>query len=560
MTITKTIGAAGCDYTTLGDAIDAWEADITDADWVFKVKDGDYTVAADRSITMVPTQADKTLVIQADTGDSTSVHFDGGGSSDRFWIQSTSANFKSLTLRDLRIENFYRTTGDFGGAVCIDTYGQVHAGFTLTIDKCAFISNRITTAASGYGGAVFFRSDNGTFSDTDSTYTSNYTANQSAGACYIRANSVSLTGCQYDQNYAYYYGGAIRFADCGTVTISDCDFGLSDSANPNKTTCLDDNTGGGAICAGLCTAINITGSRFYRNGRYGSVAGTQVGGAIMFFDGGTLNIDTTTFSENYADKGGAIYYTTGKMAINKCKFDINHSLAEYGGAVCIEFSTEGGLNGASAVDIDIVNALFTGNHCTSGSTTGGGAIFIEGDSEAGDSYVVTNCTFSNNEVAAGDGGAILFARSQNSPVLNSYNNIFWANVCASYEDIATSHADCTANIYNCTYQTGEIGGAGTENFTSCITSDPLFTGAGDYTLQVTSPARNVGNNTYISGYTTDLAGNDRTIGTVDMGCYENQTAASLVSYIWGVAFASIAKINGIEIDKIAKVDGVSIKA
>src|SRR5262249_49331385 len=69
---------------------------------------------------------------------------------------------------------------------------------------------------------------------------------------------------------------------------------------------------------------------------------------------------------------------------------------------------------------------------------------------------------------------------------------------------------------------------------SGTTNDPLFVNlaAGDLHLQSNSPCINSGNNGYVT-VGTDVDGNPRIIaGNVDIGAYEFQTPASLLSYAW----------------------------
>jgi hypothetical protein len=71
---------------------------------------------------------------------------------------------------------------------------------------------------------------------------------------------------------------------------------------------------------------------------------------------------------------------------------------------------------------------------------------------------------------------------------------------------------------------------GTGNFTN----PPLFANpvAGDYHLQTNSPCINAGNNSF-APTALDLDGNPRISGgTVDVGAYEFQNPASVISYVW----------------------------
>ena len=97
--------------------------------------------------------------------------------------------------------------------------------------------------------------------------------------------------------------------------------------------------------------------------------------------------------------------------------------------------------------------------------------------------------------------------------------------------------ECTLN--NCiVYLNRAKQGVGYANYAYstlnyCWTHDPLFVGAGgNLRLQSNSPCINAGNNSYVTN-ATDLDGNPRVAGgTVDMGAYEFQSPASMISYAW----------------------------
>ncbi len=119
--------------------------------------------------------------------------------------------------------------------------------------------------------------------------------------------------------------------------------------------------------------------------------------------------------------------------------------------------------------------------------------------------ILTNCTIVGN-TATNQGGGVYGGTLKN---------------CIIYGNYCTSVFVATSNVYNA-------------KLTNCWTSDPLFVNPalGNYSLQSNSPCINAGNNAYVSG-TNDLDGNHRIVGgTVDIGAYEYQTPASLLSYAW----------------------------
>lgn len=125
---------------------------------------------------------------------------------------------------------------------------------------------------------------------------------------------------------------------------------------------------------------------------------------------------------------------------------------------------------------------------------------------------MTNSLFTRNTAYAY--GAILAGAS-----VTVRNSILWGNINPGQAQINS--------LVGATYSDVEGGLAGTGN----INSDPLFANAaaGNFYLQSGSPAINVGNDPLVpTGVTTDLGGNPRFVGTVDMGPYEYDTPATPV--------------------------------
>ena len=98
----------------------------------------------------------------------------------------------------------------------------------------------------------------------------------------------------------------------------------------------------------------------------------------------------------------------------------------------------------------------------------------------------------------------------------------------NYYGVTLNHC-CT------TPQPGNGGVDGTQAGVGNITNAPLFVdtnGWSDLRLQSNSPCINAGNNSYVTA-ATDLDGNPRIAGgTVDIGAYEFQSPASMISYAW----------------------------
>jgi hypothetical protein len=182
----------------------------------------------------------------------------------------------------------------------------------------------------------------------------------------------------------------------------------------------------------------------------------------------------------------------------------------------------------------LTNATISGNTLITGGASGGG---IYNDNS---SPTLTNVTISGN---IGDyGGGIYNVNS--SPVLN--NSIVWGNNGYS-ENIYDSGADNTPTYNYSLVEDLTLTGNGNLDGTDSA-NNPLFTNAdaGDYSLNLRSPAVNAGDNAaYITateaatgssfgGWAAekDLAGNPRLEGaSIDMGAYEVQTIPNVLDWV-----------------------------
>ena len=221
----------------------------------------------------------------------------------------------------------------------------------------------------------------------------------------------------------------------------------------------------------------------------GTVSNCVIVGNSSFFSGGgasqgTLNNCTLSGNLARANGGGATLST-----LNNCRLSGNSAT-----------------NGGGAASGILANCMLNGNFA---AFSGGGA----------DQCKLFNCTVSGNSALYGAGGvrgALGFIASAINCVI--YDNI--APIDANYDPSVTPFYSCTMPL--------PAGGKGS------FTNAPLFVdqAGGDFHLQPTSPCINSGGNSYVVG-SYDLDGNARIQGgTVDVGAYEVQNPASVLSYAW----------------------------
>jgi len=224
---------------------------------------------------------------------------------------------------------------------------------------------------------------------------------------------------------------------------------------------------GGLIVGKPLTLLSVNGPQFTR---IDGAGGKQ---CVSITNG--VNLSGFTFTNGWAQNGGAVWCSTTNAYVTNCVIAGN-SAAQNGG----------GTFGAT-----FYNCALTGNSATNG--IGGGAY----------SSMLYNCTVTGNSAssAGGASGGILYNSIiyfNNAPRSANFTNVYYLMYC------------CTT----------PLPGFGIGN----ITNAPLFVdyAGGDLHLQSNSPCIDAGNNTFVYG-TTDLDGNPRIFGgAVDLGAYELQ--------------------------------------
>ena len=237
------------------------------------------------------------------------------------------------------------------------------------------------------------------------------------------------------------------------------------------------------------------------------------GGGMLNQDGSSPTLTNVTFSGNTATEsgGGMVNYIDSRPTLTNVTFSGNTANL-YGGGMLNQ-------DGSSPT---LTNVTFSGNTAVNKNGGGMGNYFNS-------SPTLTNVTFSGNTAPTGGG-----MRNLNSnPTLR--NVIIWGNMAPNNPGMFNEGSTPTithSNVQGCGGSSAWQTACGT-NGGGNIDANPLFVdpGAGNLRLQAGSPAINRGNNAFVpSGVTTDLAGQPRIVGgTVDMGAYEYQGAAYVVS-------------------------------
>ena len=254
---------------------------------------------------------------------------------------------------------------------------------------------------------------------------------------------------------------------------------------------LSNSDGGGMYC--ISSSPRIENCRFVSNGA------ARFGAGLFCGQNSNAVLNNCFFYSNYAGSiGGGISSQESNLTISNTVFSGNSGTS--GAGLCVQE--------APAM---VTNCVFSGN---SASNLGGGMLTWNAAS------FVTNCSFSGNLSSSNTGGLVNYGTT--SAILR--NCIFWGNKGSGVANVGGGTAIVTHSIVQ-----GGYAGAGNLNVDPMFVEQPPIAHglSGDLRLQACSPAINKGSDAAVpAGVTTDLDGNNRFFGTVDMGAYEYQSNAS----------------------------------
>ena len=314
-----------------------------------------------------------------------------------------------LIINDSVIANNYAING--GG---IYNYNQ-----PATITGTDFPDNE-----AGYGGGAI-SNFHAPLSITDSTFSNNRAGvidpNGSGGAIisYSGAATATITGCEFSDNQAIRFGGAIRISENSSLEINDSTL-LNNTAG--------DSGGALSVTSGSVATLNnvtISGNQAEKgggiesghNGGQVTISGGTISNNTASLQGGgisnkdVMTIVGNTVSGNQAQDGGGIYNLgPGTLTISLSNIQDNIG-SRLGGGICnvgqmtVEGSTISGnqaVKGGGVLNISnfsITNAAVTENM----AAESGGGIFNRLSSS---DLIITNSTISGNNVTTIRGSAI----------------------------------------------------------------------------------------------------------------------------------------------------------
>lgn len=313
-----------------------------------------------------------------------------------------------------------------------------------------------------------------------------------------------------------------------------------------------DFTGNATVLSGdfndddvVVTADKLSNASLAKNGENALHVVSVVVQDNIVFDGFTIkggNADMTqtqvflTFGIEGPLGGGMYIDSSANSTFKNIIFESCHGYSS-GGAFYISYSdatvSNISINNSSSTYGAISNYYCTPvyNNILISNCYGIAGSAITGINTTSQPVQFTNLTVAFNQ-ASDTGGTI---KTHGSTVFDIRNALFFGNTGSKF--ISTENTSTVKFTNSLVQGSGGSQAWDTEfgiNGDNNIDADPLFTNTAnrEFTLQAGSPAINAGNNTFVTGITEDIAGNNRIYGdTVDMGAYEYNNNDMPIRYV-----------------------------
>jgi hypothetical protein len=496
-------------YTNLQDAIDA--ANANDQIWVAA---GTYLPTKDHTGNSTPTNnRDKNFHLATDM----KIYGGFAGTETQLSARDAATNITILSGDFIGDDGVTGSGSAF--AITGNTENAYHVMITAYLTAAAVIDGFTIKGGNANGSGVLI------------SYQSQTHRNNGGGGMSNRSSSPTITNTTFSYNTAHNGGGMCNTFSSPTITNTTFSYntarirggGMYNSRySPTiKNSIFLHNTAdeGGGMYNNACFPT-ITNTAFSYN--------TAVNGGGMFNNSSSSIITNTIFSYNTAVyHGGGMYNSSSSPIITNTTFSYNTGRMSYGGGMYNGSSSSptitntifsynkadygGGMYNESSSSPIITNTTFSYNT----AVYYGGGMYNESSS----SPIITNTTFSYN--AATNGGGMINLSS--SPTIK--NSIFWNNLKNNQNSVPGAdieNSSSSPTVSYCLTQENSLYSSGTGIINN---QDPLFVDAanGDFSLQTGSPCIDMGDGAIgnsANTTTSDLAGNARFNGVIDMGAYE----------------------------------------
>ena len=272
--------------------------------------------------------------------------------------------------------------------------------------------------------------------------------------------------------------------------------------------------------------------------------------------------ETTFLSLNNGYNGKIILSGTMFSGITVRNYDNRHSPASGGVSVggttvisnCVftGFRHDWGLSmlTVSAGTAKLIDTVFRNANSAAISYTGGNASFercvISNQTSSAANCGVNTTLFRNCLIAGNTGSGITASGTlivENTTIVSNANGIVMSGsglamtnaiIAANMTADVTVGEGFTASIANSCFAEADSIPSGAVTVSKSLAADPMFNfGAKKklpyYGILGASPCKNTGVNAAWMDEATDLAGNRRRVGMVDMGCYEHPTAIFVIT-------------------------------